>query len=73
MYKSKEFLDNPEMLNKKAVLDQFKHDQLTVPRGALPGTEDFYLEARLKSGKLSTENKEDLTILKDVLKLEGIK
>jgi len=72
MYKSKEFLDNPEMLNKKAVLDQFKHDQLTVPRGALPGTEDFYLEARMKSGKFSVNETEDLDIIEEIFNIKGL-
>ena len=72
VYKNKLFLSSPEMQNKKSILDQLKLDRLTVPRGEeLPGTEEFYLKARTKSGKLSTESAEDLKIIKDVLKIEG--
>ncbi|MBW2647557.1 MAG: hypothetical protein JRE23_15560 [Deltaproteobacteria bacterium] len=71
VYKNKLFLSSPEMQEKKTIMDQLKFDQLTVPRGALPGTEEFYLNSRLASGKLSTENAEDLKIIKDVLKIKG--
>lgn len=71
VYKNELFLSSPDMQKRKSIMDQLKLDRLTVPRGEeLPGTEEYYLKARMSSGKLSTDNAEDLEILKDVLKIK---
>lgn len=70
IYKNKIFLADPEMMKQKLLLDQLKFDRLAVPRGALPGTEDFYLQSRMKSGKLSPDKEEDLKILRESLNIK---